>query len=456
MKRFKQYLTEGWGNVKRNYLKTGKITDDDYKWMKIALDDWGHDYSGKLAEWFAAWWIKNKQDVSWKKIYFTNTTDQTVVDFLESIGAYYVLMKSGAVKNPPPTNKDMKGIIKYIQDVDKKYYSAKKMKIPSGVKAGVDYEEVKYKNGIQVWKIYTFEGAKALGGGCNWCIRRDRTHWQEYNFQYNFCFYFVRNHRLNSADANYKIAVAVDDYNEIDSIYDKDDNEKSASAISFIKNLAPSLWETFDREMYTADHMKFLNKRFKEWMKDLDKLREQYKIDKVEYAETHVEWIYFKNVGKDIDEKINVIESQIEDIKANIEIKSKQQNENVQINMFDLDQNKLILKGLEVEKKELEDNEDYYIWKKYKDNPLEYFEEEDMENFIEDDFMYNYFDRWDSYVSDYEMPEELAEFYEQMKVNQDQGASLDVYLREYIMDGEREQMRTNFHPNEVLDYFYNY
>ena len=61
MKTFKQYLlTEGWGQVKKNFVNPGKISMDDLKAMKTFFSELG-DKTGKMGEWFAKYWVDNNK-----------------------------------------------------------------------------------------------------------------------------------------------------------------------------------------------------------------------------------------------------------------------------------------------------------------------------------------------------------------------------------------------------------
>ncbi len=241
MKRFKRFkifiLTEGWGVVKRNYVKTGKLAEDDLNAMQRFLSELG-DKSGKMSEWLAQWWVEHRDDIDGKKYKssysaknkkhrsfkgFVTYKDYTYLFnfFKEAIS----LRNSGVLKELPPKSLNAKGVLNWLDKEANKYYSKKKMKIPSGLKKNTDYEEVYNKNGVQVFKIMTYEASEKLGGGCNWCVKRERDTWLQYVAEEEQAFYFIRNHRLNSDNPKYKLAVNVTYNDDIDGIWDRDDKQ---------------------------------------------------------------------------------------------------------------------------------------------------------------------------------------------------------------------------------------
>ncbi len=377
-------------------------------------------------------------------------------NYLKSFLIDYTNAKTkGAVKETPPTKLNGVKLDKWLDEKMNKYYSTKKMKIPSGLKKGSDYDEVYNKNGTQVFAIYTYEGSRLLGAGCNWCIKRENSYWREYTSPagYNFAFYFVRTHSIPNSNSNYKIAVAVDTSHYLDSVYDSNDVENASSTRAVVNALPKSIFKWFEVETYSKEDMKHFNKLFKAWIKDLDKEKDEYQYKRKEWAKTHVAWKEIENEGKGIEKKMNVLRGEIKELKGNIKIKSKQKNENLQLNIYSLEENKEQLKQKEDELEELNNSEAYEMYMNYKDNPIEYFEEnDDIE--IRDDFEWNYFQGWS--ISNYGIPDELVEFYNETKAFNDLGSDITEYINDYIVGNDFGDLVKNLEPDNVLDYYESY
>ncbi len=280
MIRFKKYiLSEGWGAVKRDFVKTGKLSEDDLKWMKIALKGWINDDKGKLGEWLAKWWITyRKKNQSFDNFYDLRLRTREVEDFLYAIENWSNMSKSGIVKGNPPL-KDMKEFAKHVKKIGTDYYSKKKMSIPSSL-TKEDYEEVFNKDGVQVWKIKTSEAIVEIGKGTKWCVT-DRTTWNNYNYNQNLRFYVVRNHRLNSDDPKYKLAVVVDSKNKINSIWNAPDAKLITFPTFFSVPTKTFKWfEIPSRNInYSEDQIKKFEGWFDDWIKDLEREHKRYKIE---------------------------------------------------------------------------------------------------------------------------------------------------------------------------------
>ncbi len=232
-------LTEGWGGVNRNFVKTNKISKDDLKAMKVYLAYIG-DNVGKMGEWLAKYWVTNRKKIigqvksqafsEFTSLFSYNHSNKAGLwpsqhKILEFIREYSELTNKKAISKTPPYNLLPDKLDGWLSMEAEKYYSKKKMKIPSGLKDGQDYEEVWHENGVQVWKIMTYEASEKIGAGCNWCVKRERDTWLQYVAEDDQAFYFIRNHRYNSDNNQYKLAVNVTSNDNIDSIWDKDDNQ---------------------------------------------------------------------------------------------------------------------------------------------------------------------------------------------------------------------------------------
>ncbi len=281
IKRFKTYLlTEGFGAVKRDFLKTGKISEDDFAMINslLTLDLINKDKQGKLAEWVVRWWLKNKDKMKIKirsnEVEFLDFVHMRIYNkFCYFIDEYLDLKKSKVIKEMPPIDKSIIDLQKWLNGKSISYYSKKKMNIPKTLKSGTDYDEVYHKGSIQVFKILNFDGMAELGKGTKWCVT-DRTTWNSYNYNSNLRFYIIRNNRFNSSDDNYKIATVISKPNKINSLWDARDRKMDERNIEKLE-IPKSIFKWFEienRKMeFTESEMKEFDKRFNRWLEDLKK-----------------------------------------------------------------------------------------------------------------------------------------------------------------------------------------
>ncbi len=279
MIRFKKYiLNEGISAARRDFVKTGKIDEFDLKAMVSLLKENG-DEKAKLVEWLARWWVVNRDNERISMVnpnfikFKTATKPKKDFELLKEFVAKFVELREARVlTTDPPKDLMPDKLLSWIKEKGQVYYSKKRMDIPSKVKAGTDYEEVYVKDGMQVWKLMTHEGAMGLGGGTKWCITgQDGKEWKNYNFRQNLRFYVIRNHLLSSSNPRYKLAVVVN-MNKIHSIWDAKDTSLTHME-DVIKELGISLklfkWHEIEYTGYTKEQLKELDGDFKRVVSDL-------------------------------------------------------------------------------------------------------------------------------------------------------------------------------------------
>ncbi len=309
VKRFKTYLlTEGFGAVKRDYVKTGKITEDDLKFMQAFLTRL-EDKTGKMGEWLARWWVTNRGKIKSIKgldnkpafIDLKAFETQTYQHLSSVIFEYLELKQSGAIKGQMPKDKMPKDIQEWLNKEANKYYSKKKMKIHSALKKGEDYEEVYNKDGIQVFKIMSHEAASSIGKGTKWCITETSPkYWTTYTSGEGLRFYYIRNHRYSSNIDIYKLAVAVTKQGRINSVWDASDVNQGSDGIPKGWDIPLGIFKWF-KDVKGGFDILALDKDFKAWIKDLTGwYHSEFNKERLEWAKEHDEYIKFHREWDDL------------------------------------------------------------------------------------------------------------------------------------------------------------
>ncbi len=210
---FKQFLIEGMGQVKRNFLTPGKIDNDDLRKIK-SLNSL--DLNGDYLEWLAKFMVDNEYAKS-------NTLNKKVYAKLKNILPRFDSLKNKNVVKEIPNGMNLEELEFEINSLESKYYANKKMDV-GGLKEGVDYENFYFGNGFEILLVKTHKGIMKIGSGTKWCITSE---WgQDWNeLVGDRCFYVCRNNRVRRNDPMYKVAIQVQKLdNEIALIWDAKDN----------------------------------------------------------------------------------------------------------------------------------------------------------------------------------------------------------------------------------------
>jgi hypothetical protein len=196
-------LTEGIGQVKKQYLQTGKIDLHDFKIIEglFKASNLKNDYT----EWFTRFVIFNNNQKKQKNLQAFG------LDIIKTVLLPYDMIKQKGYKKPLPEKADIRSINDFIQKAITATYANKTTKVSSRLKRGEDYDPV-HKNGpIEIFRVKSYDAILEFGKGTKWCIASTDggAHWNMYVKDKGSRFYVIRDHSKGTSDNFYKVAAQV-------------------------------------------------------------------------------------------------------------------------------------------------------------------------------------------------------------------------------------------------------
>ncbi len=305
---FKKYinnlLNEGLGQVKRDFLNPGKIDKEDLKRIKVigANKDLAADYTEWLAKFLVDQGFANLGRA--RRALFT----KDIYNRIKSVVKRFDDMLKKKASRSIPYGKTLEELEEIVDDIEFKYYSNKKADT-SGLSRDEYEEYINNNKGIQIFKAISKNAIQKLGSGTQWCITQDDDeNWN--NYTGNYCFYVLRDHRLNSNNPFYKIAIQVDTGGDIEDMWDaEDDNLGSRGVERYFERLEgidenDFEWFESDRDPYDIEEVK---EQYDSFIEELENAQADYESEKESWAEYKAE-----EYKKEEEEKLETFKTDLE------------------------------------------------------------------------------------------------------------------------------------------------
>jgi hypothetical protein len=199
-------ITEGLGQVKKQYLQRGTIDIHDYNAIEAFLKHM--KYKNDYSEWLTRMLIAHDYVKKNTPRYFERT--EFLKSLAQSVLTPYEELKNKGFKKPLPEKKSLKELERFIDKITEDFYRNKISKFKN-IKEGTDYERVYRKGSLEIFKVITHEAMKEMGAGTKWCVAMcddGEGHWNTY-LQEGVRFYVIRDHSRSTDDNFYKVAVEV-------------------------------------------------------------------------------------------------------------------------------------------------------------------------------------------------------------------------------------------------------
>ncbi len=267
MKRFKTYLNEGWGQVKKEYVKTGKMISREVDYLKETIDATNAKNKGLYIDWIVRWWvkyqpkyssirIKRKKPMGSDKIFSKNVSvGEKFIIFgpglrerlVFIINDHILLTQKNMKPAMLPVNKSLSGVEEFLDNEKKKNLAKLQTKI-KGLKKGKDYNFIALDEefGVELYEMRSRKAAQYFGKGTKWCIASEdhSFHWLNYN---DLRFYYA--HSLLRNDEQKKIAIGIDDKGYPKEIRNTKDDYTSLPS-DFIRRYPMPFYENDDENIW--------------------------------------------------------------------------------------------------------------------------------------------------------------------------------------------------------------
>ena len=222
-------IFESLSSAKKKYLETGKISQEDFAGL-LFVDK---TPSKKHIEWICKMYLEDK-----------NFDEIILGELLEEFEK----------KNKFIEQKD---INKYqsIKDLQDAIIKAQETKIEKMVGKLTTQPEIVFQNEkVIVFRPKTKEEAIDLGRGTKWCISttESKNYWEDYYYKKLFTIYIIFN--FTGKYNKYKIAVLVDRFGDLHSIWDANDEENTIDML-YIESLGVYESIFVAREMNVYDSL---------------------------------------------------------------------------------------------------------------------------------------------------------------------------------------------------------
>ncbi len=266
---YQEFLNEGLNSSRKSFLITGKINPEDFDRLTLLDTTTTKKYLDSICRFF----LEGHSEEEIK----------TYIDKFNTLGF-----------NLPKKDINLYSFEELKNTLDS--YTSKNQKDKLATK---DIEVVYKDERFFIVRPDTFEQSAKYGRDTKWCITAtDGTGqgaWKTHRYDYLLTFYFITDKSLPSTDPLYKVAIAVDEYGEIEKGKNttvNSLNEEIDGEDYIRKNMLP-------RELFVPRELTVLEK----WKIDLSKLKDGVYDGDIEAPEDIKEFRGFKELfGFDIKE----------------------------------------------------------------------------------------------------------------------------------------------------------
>ncbi len=304
MKRFKQYITylnEGVGQVKKEYLKTGKIDQTEFDQIMFTMN-FHFSKNKKLINKYVRWFTNNYLFMKGQSHFYDLNQpkdDPALNQIFDALMLYELLVVHKAVKKMPPVKLIPPQLYFWIQDQSREAAKKKKFK----PKTSNDKWELSFRGeGFEIFQCKHKDAIIDIGAPGDWCIRRKNEHYTQY-IKEGYCFYVMIDHHRYKKDAYgedelfRKVCIQINENDHVTIFWDMEDNN----------------YELDDLKQYMPNIGEFYTALPDELIKAIDDL-DYFEPDEKEEAE-NTQTQYIEEVAEEYYNLNSAIEACIEDIK---------------------------------------------------------------------------------------------------------------------------------------------